>query len=183
MKAEKNNLSSRQTTDAVVSWKPEPWKKPGDREAAQQTPDVTAMLQAVVDRDDWEKGNAVVFLLSGKGKRVAGAYKGSSAPAAELVIEAEVGEPRDQKPGTPHTVRLHFCEPDALSPGARVFDIQLNGETVEKSFDIMKLVGNEQTSLVREYEGVQISDELTITFVAQEGASLINGVEIIRAKD
>jgi len=50
-----------------------------------------------------------------------------------------------------YRVRLHFLEPDNLSPGARVFDIVINGKTVQQKFDITATAGPRQP-VIREYK-------------------------------
>lgn len=178
------NLSSRATLADTIAWEPPAWKKSNERAEAQQTPDVTALLQAIVNRDDWKEGNAVAFLISGTGKRVAGAFKGNANHAAQLVIEANpVNDEEESRPKVLHTVRLHFAEPESIAAGERVFDVQLNGQLVDDSVDIIKAIGREHMTLVREYRDVGIADALTITFSASHGKPLINGVEIIRQQD
>jgi hypothetical protein len=57
-----------------VSWVPVAWNVVGERGAGQQTPNLAAVLQAIVDRPGWASGQAVVLIVTGSGKRVAGAY-------------------------------------------------------------------------------------------------------------
>ena len=181
--AKPKNLSDRPTSPQVIAWEPPAWAKSGERGEPQQTPNVTELLQSIVNREDWKSGNAVAFLISGKGKRVAGAFKGSAKSAAKLVIEAKVETDQDDADSTLHTVRLHFAEPEAIAVGERVFDIQLNGNTVEQSFDIVGVAGAERTSVVREYTNVPIATHLSITLTPKAGSPLLNGVEIIREQD
>ena len=105
------NLSARRRTAAKVAWTPEPWTKEGVAEEAQQTPDLAALVQEVVNRPDWKTGNPLSFLIRGKGKRVAAAYK-ENASAARLLIDADRPKSTPSPTATtPHTVRLHFAEP------------------------------------------------------------------------
>ena len=50
------------------------------------------------------------------------------------------------------TVRLHFAELEAAAPGARVFDIKLQGETVLRDFDIARTAGTPRAAIAREFE-------------------------------
>ncbi|MBI2438056.1 MAG: hypothetical protein HYV36_04485, partial [Lentisphaerae bacterium] len=64
------------------------------------------------------------------------------------------------------TVRLHFAEPDAnAQPGERVFDVKLQGQTVLKSFDIVKASGAPRTALIKEFKGIKAAGELALEFV------------------
>jgi hypothetical protein len=55
-------------------------------------------------------------------------------------------------PPQPHTVRLHFSDPDGLPPGERVFNVMLQGKTVLENFDPAKEGG----SVVREFKDIII---------------------------
>jgi hypothetical protein len=72
-------LSSRSKTAAAVSWSPPAWiaKEAGP---AQQTPDVSAVLQEIVSQSTWSSGNALALFVEGSGKRVADSADGSPAP-------------------------------------------------------------------------------------------------------
>ncbi len=78
------DLSSRPKTAAQASWAPGAWLTPGlDRE----TPDLSPVLQEIVDRGGWTSGNSAVLVLTGTGRRVAESYEGSAAGAALLHLE------------------------------------------------------------------------------------------------
>lgn len=81
------NLSDRAQTNAQVAWAPEAWNVVGQATAAQQTPDLSALLQEVVDRQDWQTGQAMVFIVQGSGKRVAESFEGSAVTAPLLHVE------------------------------------------------------------------------------------------------
>jgi hypothetical protein len=83
------NLSNRSVTSAATSWSPAPWNSIGEADAAQRTPDLTALVQEVLNRGGWESGNAMAFIVTGNGKRVAESYNGNQAAAATLHIEYE----------------------------------------------------------------------------------------------
>jgi len=81
--------SARTTTAAYATWAPPEWTSVGAAGAAQQTPDLAALIQEVVDQPGWTPGNALVLLVSGSGKRTAEAYDGVAASAPELVLVYE----------------------------------------------------------------------------------------------
>ena len=78
-----------------------------------------------------------------------------------------------------YTVRLHFCEPDDVKPGQRVFDVRLGGKSVLEEFDVMATTRTRHKAVVREFKKVTAATELTIDLVARTGTPLLNGVEIV----
>jgi hypothetical protein len=74
------NLSGRPRTTAFTSWQPPAWENVNEAAAAQRTPDLSAVLQEVVDRDDYKEGGAIVLLIGGRGKRVAESFDGTAGP-------------------------------------------------------------------------------------------------------
>ncbi len=81
------NISNRTTTSASVNWDPVSWTSTGASGADQRTPDLTSIVQEIVNRGGWSSGNDMVYILSGSGRRVAESYNGSSASAPLLHIE------------------------------------------------------------------------------------------------
>ncbi len=82
----KRNLSARPTTAARVGWVPAGWSA-GMRSTAQRTPDLTSVVQEIVSRPGWAKGNALVLVVAGDGTRVAEAVEAGAAKAPVLHIE------------------------------------------------------------------------------------------------
>ena len=60
----------------------------------QQTPDLSAVVQEVVDRVGWANGNAMAFMMSGTGKRTAEAYQGGE-PMLHVTYISPDGTPPD----------------------------------------------------------------------------------------
>ena len=90
--AEKSrNLSSRKTS-ASVTWQPAAWRTVGEHGGKQFTPDLSKLLQEVVNRPGWQQGNAFALLISSssKAKRVAESYRGDPKGAPQLYIEYSV---------------------------------------------------------------------------------------------
>ncbi|MBN1673930.1 MAG: lamin tail domain-containing protein, partial [Kiritimatiellae bacterium] len=81
------NISSRPLTTASASWAPPAWSTVGESGPAQQTPDISAVVQAIVNRAGWSSGNAMALVVAGTGKRVAESREGDAAGAALLHIE------------------------------------------------------------------------------------------------
>ena len=83
--AEPNGDISRRTlTTASVTWPEIPaWEISHE---THQTPDLSPILQEIVDRSGWSSGNAAAFLIAGTGRRTAVAYEGDPARAPRLVV-------------------------------------------------------------------------------------------------
>ncbi|MFW5443959.1 MAG: InlB B-repeat-containing protein [Methylococcaceae bacterium] len=81
----KFDISHRTLVSKTVVWEPLPWTAIGEAGPDQQTPDLSSIVQAVVNQGAWAPGNAIAFIISGQGKRVAESYNGTAAP--ELHVE------------------------------------------------------------------------------------------------
>jgi VCBS repeat-containing protein len=81
------NITSRGRTTAAVSWTPVPWTTRGEAGPNQQTPDIAAVIQEIVNRPGWSSGNSLVIIITGSGKRVAESYNGDQAGAPLLHLE------------------------------------------------------------------------------------------------
>ncbi len=87
------NISSRPKTVASVPWSPPTWTAPtqpggGASGPDQQTPDLKAVLQEIVDRPGWQKGNAAAFMVWGTGRRTAEAKDGLTPPVLMLKFKS-----------------------------------------------------------------------------------------------
>lgn len=78
------NISTRTKTSASVTWNSIPyWSK----NSIYQTPDLSGIIQEIVYRQNWESGNAMVFIVEGFGARVAESFNGESDEAPMLVVD------------------------------------------------------------------------------------------------
>ena len=80
------NVSSRPRTAAATAWNPAPWTRRGEAGAAQRTPDMSAVIQEIVNRPGWSSGNALAIIVTGSGKRVAESFEGDANGAPLLHI-------------------------------------------------------------------------------------------------
>ena len=65
-------------TAASVKWKDIPmWTVEHEADSAQQTPNLASLVQEIVNKDGWNKGNAISFLFSGIGNRTAESFEGA----------------------------------------------------------------------------------------------------------
>lgn len=95
------NVSSRSRTAASVAWSPPAWKKVGETGAGQRTPNLASVVQEVVDRSGWASGNALAFIVTGKGERVAESFDGTRTGTPLLRIAFTV--PAINQPPTVNT--------------------------------------------------------------------------------
>lgn len=86
-----SNISNRTLTSASVSWNNIPaWNSVGQAGANQRTPDLTSIVQEIVNRGGWSSGNSMAFIISGSGERTAESYNGSNSRAPVLTIVADL---------------------------------------------------------------------------------------------
>jgi len=85
-----NNITNRPRTSNSVFWQLAGWGTGN----TYQTPDITSIIQEVVDRGGWSSGNSMAVLIypnfdcvNSNCKRVAESYEGSSGNAPLLVID------------------------------------------------------------------------------------------------
>jgi hypothetical protein len=81
------NISSRVRTSANVAWCPVPWTKLGEASLDQRTPDISQVIQEIVDRPGWSSLNSLVVIITGTGKRVAESYNGDQSGAPLLHVD------------------------------------------------------------------------------------------------
>lgn len=82
------DISSRATTEASVAWAPDPWTSVGEAGPDQRTPDIAAIIQAIVNRPGWSSGNALALIISGEGERDAESFDGDQGGAPVLHVES-----------------------------------------------------------------------------------------------
>ncbi|MFO0970073.1 MAG: malectin domain-containing carbohydrate-binding protein [Gemmataceae bacterium] len=82
-----------------------------------------------------------------------------------------------------YTVRLYFAEPDDLVPGQRVFRVEIQGKARIDALDVVREAGGPRRSLVKEFRGVSLHDELFLKLTPAPGSpvpsAILNGLEII----
>lgn len=109
-------LRNKPKTSASVSWTSIPkWNK----KQVYQSPDITAVVQEIVNRAGWERSNAIMLVLSDFNYSLRGAntFRGKPSGAAKLIIEYE----GNASPDTISTVRQHLI--------SKVDELSANGYT------------------------------------------------------
>jgi hypothetical protein len=80
----RRDIAARPRTGAAVTWTPLPWSVVGEAGSRQRSPDLSAIVQEIVDRPGWASGNALVLVVTGSGKRAAESFEGGSPPVLEI---------------------------------------------------------------------------------------------------
>lgn len=120
------NISSRLRTTSSVGWSPAAWLVPGQAGVDQRTPNISAIIQEIVNRPGWTDGNSLVFIISGTGQRIASAYDGSQAGAPKLYVEWGT-TPQNQAPSvTINTPRSNttYITGNVISFSGTAFDLE-----------------------------------------------------------
>ena len=66
---------------------------PGESGFAQISPDLTAVIQSIIDLGGWTSGDAMALIISGSGLRSAHSFDSDPARAPVLHIEFEAPPP------------------------------------------------------------------------------------------
>ena len=74
-----------------MSWTPDPCNTVGEAGVVQQTVDISAIIQEIVNQGGWASGNSLALIITGSGKRVAESFDGDPNGAAELHVEFTTG--------------------------------------------------------------------------------------------
>jgi len=147
------DISSRPRTSAAVSWQPPAWAAQGDSGPAQRTPDISVLVQEVVNRPGWQAGNALSIIVTGSGHREADSYDGNPATAPLLHIAYEIGDTNANlsltaaSPADGQTVPDTRAADDPFAPHAADEDLsiphptrlswQTTGSTAGVTFDVL----------------------------------------------
>ena len=116
------NISSRTTTTASVPWSPVAWTTVGEAGPDQQTSNISALIQEVVNRSGWSSGNSLGIIITGTGKRVAESFNGVPTAAPRLRVEYVIGA--NQPPSTSEIddVNVNADAPDMVIDLFAAFD-------------------------------------------------------------
>ncbi len=84
----RRSISDRPPTDSSVAWMPPPWTTVGSATSDQQTPDLSTVIQEIIDQSGWHSGNALAISVSGSiGTRTAESFNGQPGGAPLLHID------------------------------------------------------------------------------------------------
>ena len=82
-----HNIVNRLRTLNHVSWTLPAWPTAGVAGLDQRTPDLSAVIQEIVDRSGWASGNRLVLIVTGSGIHPALSFEGKAAAAPLLHVE------------------------------------------------------------------------------------------------
>jgi Secretion system C-terminal sorting domain len=103
-----SNISNRPVTNTSLLWSPPNWNV-GENGAAQQTNDLSAVLQEIIDRDGYATGNSIAIIIDGVGKRTARSFDNTNGGAATLCVTYQIACPDSNNDGV--------CDPDLCPNG------------------------------------------------------------------
>jgi len=178
--SDKHDLSSRPKISRELDWSPGKWKRNGSATEHERTVDLAPLVQAVINRNDWNPGNSIAFFISGTGQRTAIAFQGHGESAPQLIVDADESRPADEEPlvASPYRVRLLFASPQTPQTDIRQFDISLQGVTMSEDVTIDP-TGPVATRFTEQtFENVMIADELNIELTQKRGEPVLSGIEI-----
>jgi hypothetical protein len=70
-----------------VTWLSGPWYSIGESGIDQRTPDISPIIQEIIDRPGWEAGNSVMIRIDGFGQRIAQSFDKDPTAAPTLHVE------------------------------------------------------------------------------------------------
>ena len=142
------DITSRNLTDSFVEWNDiPPWLTENDAGSDQQTPDLTAIVQEIVNQADWAANNGMVFLIDGSGERTAESFNGGSSEAPLLTVMFEPSS--SFAPGTVLAASVDSSQAASMS----VADACNAGQDVTYT-------------ITSSDPGVAVGDPATVTFAA-----------------
>lgn len=82
--------------------------------------------------------------------------------------------------GAGYTVNLHFAETYWTQVGQRIFNVNINGQTVLSNFDIVAAAGGANIAVVKQMSATaDSSGTITIQFVTVKDNAQVNGIEVL----
>ncbi|MCR9199488.1 MAG: PQQ-binding-like beta-propeller repeat protein [Planctomycetaceae bacterium] len=176
-----HDVSSRTLTRTQVTWDPPAWNKTGDADAAQRTPDLSAIVREIIQQPGWKADQPMVFVIGGDGRRTAVSSRGGNKEATRLVIDADLpGEnPAQEQTLQPWDVELVFAAPRGETQD-RVFDIQVGERVVATNVTITP---DPARARVIRLSGVGLGKSLSLKFVPRQGWPLLSGLRLRRSTD
>ena len=126
-------------------------------------------------------GNAIVFIIQGKGKRVATAFSGKDGAATFTADADEVSkESNPNSPTNAYRVKLVFGLPKSVGTSTRRFSVAVNGDP--KALEV-ELDPAKATEVVKTLERVMLADTLELNFKAKTGLPILSGLQITKINE
>lgn len=132
----KNSISSRPKTISSVTWNNLPvWSISS---AKQPTPDLSTLVQQVVNRPGWTLGNALSIIINGLGHRTPYSFDGSSANAPKLVVTYTTTGPLPTLAPTPAPTPSSSPNPSSTPTGTTT----ISSQVIASSDDVEQNIAN-----------------------------------------
>jgi hypothetical protein len=114
-------IDSRSLTSAQLRWIVDvPW----GLWTPHRTPDVSAIVQEVVDRDGWEYGNDIAFIILGEDQGPSTVENAREFESFENIADPEDGGDGQNHPERIPRLRIYYSSPNTISSIQEVFAIQ-----------------------------------------------------------
>ena len=84
------SLSNASKTNASINWTPENWQTLDESGEQQQTPDLSAVIQELIDQPEWRSGNSINIFVEGNGRRTAYSYENDPDSSPKLIVEGAI---------------------------------------------------------------------------------------------
>ena len=123
------DVTARPHSNASVAWtNVAAWGSASEDGVIHQTPDLSEIVEEVVQRSGWVSGYAIVFIVEGSGNRIARAYNGDPDSAPMLHVEYAAG-----------AIDVPIADPDDDAQETMAGSINLVGNHLD--FDTGHMVG------------------------------------------
>ena len=109
-----HDITCRAKTETSIDWIPAAWTPIGSAGATQQSPNLSSIIQQLVNRPNWLAQNSLAFIITGSGDRTAKSYDLSTAEAP--VLHVSFIQPNGQVPLTLWTNPLDEQIINTLNP-------------------------------------------------------------------
>src|SRR3972149_3053606 len=137
----KFNITNREKSNASIDWFIPKWNEKGDASKAQRTPDISALVQEVINREGWSSGNSIAFMLiiNNNGDRDALTYDGNPSKSPFLHLEFSDKQTCDD---LIHGKGFWENHPDYLSTILEISPIYLDDTTVKDVNQAISILQN-----------------------------------------
>jgi hypothetical protein len=158
-------VSTRVKSGAYVTWKDiAPWTVVHEAGSLEATPDLSSLVQSIVNASNWQPGNAISFILTGQGQRCAESFEGAGANTNQIP-----------------TLHLKYTMIDSAITSAldALVDIMGSGKYTKASVAAAQLVVEEVDSAVADGTStVRKAELLAAIQSASDALTLINQAKL-----
>jgi len=81
--------------------------------------------------------------------------------------------------GSQYTIRSHFAETFWTTPGARLFNILINGQVAQSNFDIFATAGGKDMATTLDLPATAQNGQITVQYQTVKDNALVSGIEVI----